>query len=192
MTEQQYEDDGNDQQQQEDSNVPNWRRKLEAEAKAGRDAQRLIDEANAVAKQAQRELAMARAGIDISSPLGSMFAKAYDGEVDVDLIKSEFAKLLPGAEGRPQTGNPAAAAAMQRISEAQAGGVASGGEPHDFASELESIPVITENGQYNHDYVKQVLAATAAQAEREGRAFSTDNTGDLRFHRGSGPVTTPL
>lgn len=189
MTEQSNDYDPQDDQQ---DNLPSWRRKLEAEAKLGRDSQKAIDEANAATRSAQRELAMARAGIDITSPLGSLFVRAYDGEVDVDLIKSEFAKILPGAPGQPQTGNPEQAAALARISAAQAGGDPSGGAPHDFAAELDAIPMYAENGQYNPHYQKQVLAATAAQAQREGRTFATDNTGDLKFIRGTGPVTAPL
>lgn len=182
-----------DDQNSQGDDVPNWRRKLEQDAKEGREAKAALEAQMAETKKMQRELSMVRAGIDISSPLGSLFAKAYDGENDVDQIKSEYAKLLPGAEGRPQTAvDPQQQAAMQRISEAQAGGVASGGQPHDFAAELDSIPLLGENGQYNPGYEKAVLAATAAQAQREGRVLTTDNRGDLTWKRGSGAVTTPL
>lgn len=188
MTEQPY-DDSSDAPTEE--NMPNWRRRLEADAKAGREAQALIEAANNETRKAQRELAMARAGIDITSPLGTMFARAYDGEVDVDLIKAEYAKIQPGAPGTPQV-SPDTAAALARISDAQAGGAPSGGAPHDFAAELDSIPMIVD-GQYNPAYKQAILTATAAQAAREGRQFATDNVGDIKgWAQGSGPVTTPL
>ena len=187
MTEQSYDDNSDG----TDENKPNWRRQLEADAKAGREAQAQIDAANAETRKAQRELAMARAGIDINAPLGAMFAKAYDGEVDVDLIKSEFAKIQPGAPTPPQVSG-AEQSALERISQAQAGGAPSGAAVHDFAAELDSIPMIVD-GHYNPDYKNAVLTATAAQAAREGRQFSTDNIGDIRgWAQGSGAVTTPL
>lgn len=187
MTEAPYDEHGDG----TDENKPNWRRQLEADAKAGREAQAQIDAANAETRKAQRELAMARAGIDINAPLGALFAKAYDGEVDVDLIKSEFAKIQPGAPGLPQVSG-AEQEALQRISQAQAGGTPGGAAVPDFAAELDGIPMIVD-GHYNPDYKKMVLTATAAQAAREGRQFSTDNVGDLKgWQNGSGPATTPL
>lgn len=59
----------------------NWRRELEAEAEAGKQAK-------AEAAAAKRELALIRAGIDLSTPQGKLFAKAYDGEPTADAIKA--------------------------------------------------------------------------------------------------------
>lgn len=191
-----YEDDQDDATEQ---GGPDFMRKLRSEAKTGRDAQKAIDEANAATRSAQRELAMARAGIDVASPLGTMFARAYDGEVDVDLIKSEWDKVQPGSGGQPQVGvSPADQAAMERISQAQAGGVPAGGAPHDFESELDSIPMYVDTPQgkqQNPDYVNQVLAKTAEQAAREGRQFSAVGAGARKWSNsasGSAPAVNPL
>lgn len=179
-----FDDDTNDGQQQ-----PNWRRKLEADAKAGREALARAEAAEAAARQAQRELAMRRAGVDIDSPLGTLFGKAYDGEADVDQIKAEWEKLNPGAPQQAQV--PAdQQQALQRIQSAGAGGAPSGGAEPDFEGELDQIPVIV-NGQFNPDYVSKVLEATQVQAAREGRTFVTSG-GSMKFTRGSGPATQEL
>ena len=46
------------------------------------------------AREVFRDLAMARAGVDLSTKLGQMFAKGYDGDVqDVARLVSEAAEL---------------------------------------------------------------------------------------------------
>lgn len=178
MSEQPYDyDDDSDEQQ---DNQPNWRRKLEAEAKAGREAREALAAAQAEAKAAQRELAMRRVGIDPDTPMGQMFSKAHPDLVDVDTIKSEWEKVSPPA---PDPN----AAAMARIAAAQTGGVSSGGYVPDFQSELNSIPLIVD-GQYNPDYVNQVLAKSQEQAAREGRPFEVSG-GHVTWQQGApGPV----
>lgn len=174
---------------EDETSAPNWRRKLEADAKAGREALARAEAAEAESRSAQRELAMRRAGIDVETPIGAMFAKAYDGENDVDLMRSEWDKLAPRAPAVPGGDQ----AAMSRISAAQSGGAPSGGAGHDFGAELDSIPMVTE-GAYNPDYVNQVLAATQVQAAREGRSFEVSG-GQVTYQKGSagpGPVTTEL
>lgn len=41
------------------------------------------------ASQLERQLAFTKAGIDIDSKAGSYFAKAYEGELDIEAIKAE-------------------------------------------------------------------------------------------------------
>lgn len=176
MTEQPYDDD---------DNTPNWRRKLEQDAEEGRKASALMAEQNAATRAMQQELAMRRAGIDPENPIAALLAKANPELVDVDTIKAEWQKLQPAGPQVPADQQ----AAMQRISEAQAGGAASGGAAHDFEAELDAIPVVVD-GQYNPDYVSQVLAATQVQAAREGREFSTSG-GQMKLAT-PGPATTPI
>lgn len=45
----------------------------------------------------KRTIALLRAGIDIDSPLGTMFAKAYDGELNPDAIKEGWAAVAPAS-----------------------------------------------------------------------------------------------
>lgn len=57
-----------------------WVRDLEKRAKEASTAK-------AEAESAKRELAMLKAGIDLDSPQGKLFAKAYDGESTADAVK---------------------------------------------------------------------------------------------------------
>jgi hypothetical protein len=44
---------------------------------------------------ARRELAFLKAGVDLDSKMGQVFAKGYDGELDADAIRSEWSELAP-------------------------------------------------------------------------------------------------
>lgn len=57
-----------------------WVRDLEKRAKGA-------DSAKAEAEAAKRELAMLKAGINLDTPTGKLFAKAYDGESTLDAVK---------------------------------------------------------------------------------------------------------
>lgn len=170
-----------DQQQQ----APSWRRKLEADAKAGREATARAEAAEKAAAAATRELAMRRAGVDPESPMGALFMKGYDGATDHDTLAAEWAKVSPAASAQAS----ADAAAMARISAAQAGGTPSGGAVPDFEAELDAIPMVVD-GQWNPNYTGEVLKLTAAQAAREGREFVV--SGGRMIPQTAGPATTPL
>jgi hypothetical protein len=81
----------------ETGEAPQWRKKLEAEARAGR-------EALARAETAERELAIRRAGIDLDSPTGKMFVDAYKGAADVEAVKAKAAEY--GLTSTPQQSTP--------------------------------------------------------------------------------------
>jgi len=57
-----------------------------------RDA-KLTREATARAETAERELAMMRAGLDLSTPAAQFFAQHYSGELDADAVRAEAARL---------------------------------------------------------------------------------------------------
>jgi len=57
-----------------------WVRDLEKRAKGA-------DTAKAEAEAAKRELAMLKAGINLDTPTGKLFAKAYDGESTLDSVR---------------------------------------------------------------------------------------------------------
>lgn len=178
-------DDNDDEPQDDQQQQPSWRRKLESDAKAGREASAELAKIQAEAEAAKRELAMRRAGVDPESPMGALFMKGYDGATDHDTLAAEWAKVAPAANA--QAG--ADAAAMARISAAQAGGTPSGGNVPDFEAELDAIPVMV-NDRWNPDYQNEVLKATAAQAAREGREFTV--SGGRATLKSPGPATTPL
>lgn len=51
------------------------------------------DKALTEANLAKRELAFVRAGIDTSTKLGQLFAKSFEGDLDVEAIKAEAKEL---------------------------------------------------------------------------------------------------
>jgi len=166
---------------------PGWRKKLERDAKAGREAVAAAEQAKAEAAAAKRDLLIAKAGIDSDKGPGKLFARAYDGELTLDAIKAaaqEYGVLAPAAPAVP----PAEAAAVQRVQEAQAGGVPTDGAV-DFTAEIDGIPMIV-NGQYNPDYQAQVFEAARKQAAREGRELRMSNN-PITGWQHAGPVTTP-
>ena len=71
---------------------PNWRRDMEARAKAG-------DEAVAQLAQLQRELSFRDAGVDPNTKQGQYFMRGYDGEMTADAIRAAAAEL--GLTGQP-------------------------------------------------------------------------------------------
>jgi hypothetical protein len=100
---------------------PNWRRDMEARAKAG-------DEAVAKLAQLERELSFRDAGVNPGTKQGQYFIKGYDGELTVDAIRAEAAELGLIGGGASQTPQPQIDyGAEQRIAQAadDAGPVAS-------------------------------------------------------------------
>ncbi len=95
-------------------------RKLEQEAKEGKRAKREADEAKLDAQNAKRELALMKAGIDLESPTGKLFVKAYDGEISVEAIKAAAGEY--GLIATSQTADVANdLASLDRISQASTG-----------------------------------------------------------------------
>jgi len=184
-----YDDESGDQPSEpaEAKQQPGWRKKLERDAKVGREAVAAAEQAKAEAAAARKELLLAKAGIDSDKGPGKLFARAYDGELTLDAIKAaaqEYGVLTPAAPAVP----PAEAAAVQRVQEAQAGGVPTDGAV-DFAAEIDGIPMVV-NGQYNPDYQAAVFAAASKQAAREGRELRL-NQSPVTGWQHVGPVTTP-
>jgi len=82
---------------------------IRAELRRSRTLQRDLDTANERIEQAERSASFAKAGIP-DTPLGQMFAKAYDGDPDPATIKAEFDKLgvtgTSAAPSAPETPTP--------------------------------------------------------------------------------------
>ena len=103
-----------------ESDSKNWRRKLEQDAKDGKRATREAEAAKQEAQQAKRELALMKAGIDLESGTGKLFAKAYDGEATPEAIKEAAQQygLVPTSQ---TTGVQSDLSAIDRIARASAG-----------------------------------------------------------------------
>lgn len=166
-------DDTDEEVQQEQKRKPNWRRELEARARAA-------DEARREADAAKRELALIRAGVDLDSPQGKLFAKAYDGDPTVEAIRKsaeEYGMLQPPAPAV----DPAELAAHNRVSQASAGSPAA--PPADPLADLNAIPLM-KNGDYNPD----ALTELNAWLNKYGGRFSHDSPGGLLREDASQPL----
>lgn len=172
--------------------VPNWRRKLEEDAKAGREASKALADVQTENQRLQQETAMRRAGIDYESPLAQMFVTANPELTDFDSIQTSWAQVQPGYTA-PGQANQADMAALQQIGNAAGGGQASGAANPNFEAELDAIPMLI-NDKLNPNYVNEVLQKTAEQAAREGRTFSSNGSGTSKWLQGnaSTPAATPL
>ncbi len=60
----------------------------------------------------RRELAFNKAGIDTDTPLGAMFAKSYDGKLEMDQVKEAWQQIAlaaqPPVPAEPTTATPTA------------------------------------------------------------------------------------
>lgn len=173
---------------------PSWRRKLEADAKAGRAASAEAQQWREERELVTRELVFRRAGVDPDTRAGQLLFKGYDGALDLGEIRSQAAEIGALANAAPSYD----AGAMSRISQAQSGGFPSGGYAPAFGSELDSIPEYVRGPeghmQQNPDYINQVLAATRVQAQREGKQFEV-SSGSITYQKGGAgpaPAINPL
>lgn len=82
-----------------------------------------FDEAESRAAAAERQLAFAKAGIDISNSKNGYFIRGYDGDLDPDAIKTAAIAdgFLEDPAKAPQPA-PEEAAAFDRMEEAEANG----------------------------------------------------------------------
>lgn len=117
-----------------------WVRDLEKRAK---EADRIRVEA----ESAKRELAFLKAGINLDTPQGKLFAKAYDGEPSFEAVKAAAQEY--GVLDAPKQSIPADEfAAINRI-----GSAAAGGQVHDPVDHVAEI-----NAADTPDAVLAVLA----------------------------------
>lgn len=84
--------------EQHDDGPAALREALKRAEKRAADAEAHATEAEA----ARRENVMLRAGVDIDSKLGQMFARSYQGDLDIDAVKTEWAELAPSTPVVPE------------------------------------------------------------------------------------------
>ena len=132
-------------------------RDLEKQAKAGKQATREANEAKAEANAAKRELALMKAGIDLESPTGKLFVKAYDGEISPEAIKAAATEYgLIATSETPEVQSDLAA--LNRVSQASSGSTAAisssalddirnAGSPEDILKILQNNNIAISNEQ---------------------------------------------
>lgn len=151
-----------------------WRRKLEQDAKDGRRAKQEADKATAEAATAKKELAFLRAGIDLDSPQGKLFAKAYDGEPSLDAVKAaaqEYGLLdAPSVPAEELAGH-------DRFAQASAGSSVSQTDDQVYFAELDKATTVEET------LAVLAKAGITPEHDRPGR-WSTGN--------GRTPAVNPL
>lgn len=154
-----------------------WRRKLKQEAEEGRQAKADAAKDRAEADTAKRELAFLKAGIDLDTPQGKLFAKAYDGDPTADAVKASA--LEYGLIDAPSV--PAEElAAHDRFAQASAGAGAGQADEDVYLSAIEKAESEAE-----------VLAALAKISpdfiDRQSKISKWVNPGGQ-----NAAVTTPL
>jgi hypothetical protein len=71
--------------------------------------ERAVERAQKAEKEAADralEVAMLRAGVDDTTPVGKMFVRAYDGEPDPEAIRTAWQEVAPPAATAPPAGEP--------------------------------------------------------------------------------------
>lgn len=125
-------------------------RELEAENKRK-------DELLAQASQAQRELAFLKAGVNPEDPMAKYFIKGYDGDLEVDAIRTaaQEANLIKQQGQQPQVAN------QERNAWSRIGAAAKAGEtmdqPVDYVERIKKAK--------SQDEVMQLLAQARQEAE---------------------------
>jgi len=123
----------------EDATLEQVRAALKREQKRRKEA---TEQASA-ASAAQRELTFLKAGVDTTTPIGKLYMRGYDGELDVEAIKVGYSEIAPStpppaAEPTPPANDAGATqgsteedeAELRRARQAlQSGSTPPGGEP---------------------------------------------------------------
>lgn len=114
---------------------------------------------------AQREIAFHRAGVDVDSPIGKLFAKAYDGELDLAVIKEAAGEVnaLRSGEIPPVTGETGTSEGVE--GEQQSTGernALAGNSPADQSPEIDPMQASIDSAKQN---MKNGMGETDAMAE---------------------------
>lgn len=94
-------DEDQEHEEQTLSTLDEVREALKRERQRRAELETQLPDANALRK----ENLMLRAGIDTESPLGELFSKAYEGELDIEAVRGQWEKIAPqprGAEPPPE------------------------------------------------------------------------------------------
>lgn len=83
--------------EQQETGEPESLADVRAALKRAQKRLKETEESAAEGAAAKRELTFLRAGVDLDSPVGKLFAKAYDGELDPEAIQKEWEPIAPAS-----------------------------------------------------------------------------------------------
>lgn len=175
----------NENENQEDPNESKDLRVVREAWKREQKARKAAETTAAETPNLARENAMLRAGVDLDTPLGQLFADGYKGELDKDAIKAAFGNLgvSPTSgetnEPDPNADQPSAEelARQQREQALSNGGTPPGGEPDED-------PYIAAMAAYHDAGGNQTNAARVAGLQK---IFDAAAAGDARV-TATGPL----
>ncbi len=154
-----YDNDETTEEVEQEANPARARqRQLEKELKSAKADKARAEAENAEGLAAKRELSLIKAGIDVNTPTGKLFAKSYDGELTMDAIKAQAEEygLVPTSQTSEVKQE---LSAIDRVTSASAGS-SSGGEPTDhvkaigsFTTEAEVLAYVAKLGLSTSDEV---------------------------------------
>lgn len=141
-------------------------------------------EANAASNaELARENAFLKAGVDLESPVGKMFTRAYDGELDADAIKAEAAQVgaLLDRSDQPTT-TPGATSVtpddIRQTQERQA--LANDGVPPGLVDDGSDVDPLDEGYRRYHERLAAGARREDAAAEVIDRIIDAAARGDER------------
>ncbi len=153
---------------------------------------RRVEDAEAQARTAIRELAFTRAGIDTETPVGKMFAQSYQGEMTKEAVLAQWAEVSGTAQTTDSgEGDTQGAALNAEVSDmgAHRGEAASPGaqtgaltpiEPPIRETAMEDAQVAMKKGLARDDAMGGFVNKLAAAAMRGDTSVVIDNkTGQL-------------
>jgi hypothetical protein len=156
-----YDEDGNEIEETEDEESEKESsviRKMRAENKDAKAKLKELEPKAAEGEAAKRELALLKAGIDTESPLGKLFAKAYDGELDVETVKA--AAIEAGVLKTEETEETSEVSDEEKAAVAKAQEVTSGAETQVSTDEPDA-PMTAFREVMDRDGTREEAMATA-------------------------------
>lgn len=145
----------------DDEQVPQSDHEWARLRKESREAQKRAEALEAQLAAANRESAMARAGVDLTDPRSKYFVKAYDGDESVDAIRAEWAQFSNtngAAPQQPTQKDVEDAATLARIQTAADGGTANITPSQEAARAKLFADVNTATAGITDPYMKQQIA----------------------------------
>ena len=122
----------------------------------------------------ERKVAFLEAGVDLTSPVGEMFADAYKGELDVETVKTAAERVgaLKGTDLVPTSD-------QLEQTKLQAGLAGEGHTPGAVVDPSQTSPIEAGYAAF-HDRLTTGSTREAASAEMFDRVFTAASEGDQR------------